>query len=347
MHQKTNKSVRIGQLLVELGYVTEVVLADAVADQLRLPSADLSTVTISADALQRVPRDLALKHQVLPWMIDGRDLYLITSDPTALAGLDAIGFKTGMRVKPVVAPESEVHAAIARHYAIEDVSMVGTAESINLAHQLAIVDEEDAANKANEDELERAAQAGPVIKLVNSIIADAIRIGASDIHIEPQQKGVNLRYRVDGALRHVITMPKRSQAKIVSRIKITAHMDIAERRKPQDGRTRIVLNGAAFDLRVSTLPTADGEKVVIRVLSQDRPTIPFEDLGFESDTLDEFKALLRRPQGLVLVDGPDRQRQDVDAVRRPELPGRHVDEHRHRRGSDRVPPGGDQPGRGV
>jgi len=303
--QKLSRNVRIGRLLIDLGYVTETLLADAVADQLRLPTAQAGTAEISAEALQKVPRELALKHRVLPWMVDGRDLYLITADPTDMAMLDAIGFKTGLRIKPVVAAESDLTLAIEKHYSPDEVQQVGGLDSINLADQLAIVDEDDAQNGGgSEDELERAASAAPVIRLVNSILADAIRCGASDIHIEPQQKGVNLRYRVDGALRQVITMPKRSQAKIVSRIKITAHMDIAERRKPQDGRTRIVLNGAAFDMRVSTMPTADGEKVVIRILAQDRASIAFEELGFEADTLREFQELLRRPQGLILVTGP-------------------------------------------
>ena len=268
--QKATKNVRIGRMLIDLGYVTEALLADAVADQLRLPTVDLASVEISPEALQRVPRDLALKHRILPWMVDGRDLYLITADPTDMATIDAIGFKTGMRIKPVVAVESELGSAIERHYAPEEVQQVATTEAINLADQLAVVDEDDPSTGTSEDELERSAQAGPVIRLVNSVLADAIRAGATGIHIEPQQKGVSLRYRIDGALRHVITMPKRSQAKIVSRIKFTAHMDVAERRKPQEGRTRIVLNGASYDMRVSTMPTADGEKVVIRIVALDR-----------------------------------------------------------------------------
>jgi type IV pilus assembly protein PilB len=303
--QKTEKTTRIGRLLVELGYVTELQIADLLADQLRLPSADLTAVEISPDAITRVPHELAVKHRCLPWMIEGRDLYVITADPTDVQALDNIGFKTGLRVKPVVAPESEVVAAIERFYASEETQSPDALDAIGLADQLAIVDEAEAdAGGGSEDELERAAQAGPVIRLVNSIFADAVHAGASDIHIEPQQKGVILRYRVDGALRHVITMPKRAQSKIVSRIKIAAHMDIAERRKPQDGRTRIVVAGSAYDLRVSSLPTADGEKVVIRILAQDRAKIALEELGFEDETLEQFREVLRRPQGMILVTGP-------------------------------------------
>jgi len=303
--QRTEKTTRIGQLLIELGYVTEMQLADLIADQLRLPSADLTSIEISPDAVAKVPRELAIKHRCLPWMIQGRDLLVVTADPTDVAAIDAIGFATGLRVKPVVAPESEVVAAIERCYSVDEPGPEATFEHLELADQFAIIDDIEGESAAGaEEDLERAAQAGPVIKLVNSILADAIASGASDIHIEPQQKGVNLRYRIDGALRHIATMPKRSQAKIVSRIKIAAHMDIAERRRPQDGRTRTVLGGRSYDLRVSTLPTADGEKAVIRILEQDRAKIALEDLGFEDETLEAFRALLRRPQGLILVTGP-------------------------------------------
>jgi type IV pilus assembly protein PilB len=291
---------------VELGYVTELQLADLIADQLRLPTADLAAIEVSQDAISRVPHELAIKHRCLPWMVEGRDLYLVTADPTNVQALDNIGFKTGLRVKTAVAPESDVIAAIEKHYATGELTQSTSHDAIALADQLAIVDqvEADTAATTTDEELEKAAQAGPVIRLVNSIFADAIRAGASDIHIEPQQKGVNLRYRIDGALRHIITMPKRSQAKIVSRIKIAAHMDIAERRKPQDGRTRIVVGGNAYDLRVSTLPTADGEKVVIRILAQDRARVALEELGFDADTLHHFRDLLKRPQGMILVTGP-------------------------------------------
>jgi general secretion pathway protein E len=142
------------------------------------------------------------------------------------------------------------------------------------------------------------------VKLVNAILADAIRAGASDIHIEPQQKGLDLRYRVDGLLRKVMTMPKRVQSKVASRVKIMSHMDISERRKPQDGRTFLRVGGRSFDLRVSSLPTADGEKIVLRILAQDRATVALEDLGFEPALVASLKEVLRRPQGMILVTGP-------------------------------------------
>jgi type IV pilus assembly protein PilB len=301
--QKQEKNIRIGSLLVELGHVTELQLADLIADQLRLPCADLSTLDISPDAVAKVPRELAAKHRCLPWMIDGRDLLLVMADPTDMDAMDAVRFRTGLRVRPFVGPESEVVAAIERAYHSDD-NMQAFVD-LQLTDHLALVEDHDPDSLAtSDDDLQKAALAAPVTKLVNAVFADAIRMQASDVHIEPQQKGTNLRYRIDGTLRQVMTMPKRTHPKVVSRIKIAAHMDIAERRRPQDGRTRIVLNGDTFDLRVSTLPTADGEKVVIRILARNRAKVSLEDLGFEADILAQFKTLLKRPQGLVLVTGP-------------------------------------------
>jgi type IV pilus assembly protein PilB len=269
--QAKERGTRVGRLLLDFGYATEVQICEVLAQQLQIPAADLVAVDIPSDVLGLVPKDLATKYVCLPWFVDGRDLYLIMADPTNAAAADAIAFHTGHKVKPVVAPESEILA------------------------------EGDAPEA--EVNIEKA-QAAPIVKLVNGILADAIRAGASDIHIEPQEKGLNLRYRVDGLLRSIMTMPKRIQTNVVSRIKVTAHMDIAERRKPQDGRTRLIVAGKTYDMRVSSLPTADGEKIVIRILVQDRAKVSLEELGFEADILATLKELLRRPQGMVLVTGP-------------------------------------------
>jgi type IV pilus assembly protein PilB len=300
--QKHEKGGRIGTLLVEMGYVTESQIADLIADQLRLPSADVHNVEASPEALAKVPRDLAVKHRCLPLMLDGRDLLLVMADPTDVAAIDALRFHTGCRIKPVVGPESEVVAAIERAYNEDNINEF--VDNLQLSDHLALVDEPDSDQITSEADLQRAALAAPVTKLVNAIFVDAIRLRASDIHIEPQQKGTVLRYRVDGALRQVMTMPKRAHPKVVSRIKVAAHMDIAERRRPQDGRSRMVLNGETFDLRVSALPTADGEKIVIRILARNNAKTTLSDLGFEDDFLVQFRKLLKLPQGLILVTGP-------------------------------------------
>jgi type IV pilus assembly protein PilB len=304
--QEAEKGARIGRLLIDHAYVTETQLAELIADQLRIPCVDVSSVTVAPEVLKLLSRDLAVKHLCLPWYRDKRQLGLVMADPTNVAAIDAVSFALGLTVKPLVAPETQVVAAVARYYGAEELaaSVVTTFERIDLSSQLALVDEAEPDRHEDVQDAMTAANAAPVIKLVNGILADAIHADASDIHIEPQEKGVALRYRVDGALRQVITMPKRAQLKIASRVKIMAHMDIAERRKPQDGRMRLVLDGQVYNLRVSTLPTADGEKLVIRILVQNRAHGKLDDLGFEPDVLAAFKDLLRRPQGMILVTGP-------------------------------------------
>jgi type IV pilus assembly protein PilB len=303
--QEGEKGARIGRLLIDLGYVTESQLAELIADQLRIPCVDVAAVSIAPEIIKLLPRELAVKYLCLPWYSERRQIGLVMADPTNVATIDAVGFALGVTVKPLVAPETQVVAAVARYYGADELasSVVAHFEQIDLAGQLALVDEVEP-DQHEDGDAATAANAAPVIKLVNGILADAIHAEASDIHIEPQEKGVALRYRVDGALRQVITMPKRAQLKIASRVKIMAHLDIAERRKPQDGRMRLVLDGQAYNLRVSTLPTPDGEKLVIRILVQSRAHGKLEDLGFEPDILVSLKELLRRPQGMILVTGP-------------------------------------------
>ncbi len=300
--QKAEKGTRFGRLLVDLGYATEAQICEALADQLRIPAADMAAVDVPPEVLNLLPKELALQYTCLPWFVEGRELYLIMADPTNVAAVDAAAFRTGLKVKPVVAPESEVAAALERFYAAEEQSLAQFG-NVSLAEQLSVVSEEDA-GPGVEENLEQAVLGGPLVKLVNAILADAIAAGASDVHIEPQQRGVDLRYRVDGLLRRVMTMPKRVQAKVVSRIKVMSHMDISERRKPQDGRTFLRVGARNYDLRVSTLPTADGEKCVLRILVQDRANVALEELGFASDVLVQLKEILRRPQGMVLATGP-------------------------------------------
>ena len=300
--QKTQKGARLGPILVDLGFATDVQICEALAEQLQIPAADLVAVDIPNAVLNRVTKELATKHLCLPWFVEGRDLYLIMADPTNVAAADAVAFHSGLRIRPVVAPEAEILAALEKFYAAEE-SSLAQFENIDIADQLSVVTEQET-ELGGDENIEQAAQAAPVVKLVNAILADAIHAGASDIHIEPQDKNVNLRYRVDGLLRQVMVMPKRVQSKVISRIKIMSHMDISERRKPQDGRTFLRVAGRNYDMRVSTLPTADGEKCVMRVLVQDRARVALEDLGFEPAVLASFREILERPQGMILVTGP-------------------------------------------
>ena len=299
--QRAEGGGRVGRLLVELGYATDAQICEAVAEQLCIPAADMVAVDVSTDVLGRVSRDLAYRHGCVPWFVEGRELYLIMADPTNVQAADAIAFHTGLRIKPVVAPEGEILAALDRFYGAEEASLAKLGGG--LTDQLSVVMELEEESGSEED-LEKAGLGGPVVKLMNAILADAIRTGASDIHVEPQPRGVELRYRVDGVLRPVMTMPKRVQTRVVSRIKIMSHMDISERRRPQDGRTFVRVAGKGYDLRVSTLPMADGEKAVLRILPQDRAHVALDALGFQPQTLTLFSEILSRPQGLILVTGP-------------------------------------------
>lgn len=305
--QKQEKSGRIGRLLIELGHATESQLAALIADQLRIPLVRLSDLQVPDDVARVVPKELAVKHACVPIQQDGRQLTVAIADPSTVHALDAIGLEIGFALRAVVAAESEIAAALTRLYGVAPPDLAPSMlrlDRVDLASQLSIVDDAEPPEIDTPEDVTRAAHTGPVIQLVNGILADAIQTAASDIHIEPQERGVTLRYRVDGLLRSVLSMPKRAHPKIVSRVKIMAHMDIAERRRPQDGRSRVAVSGKTYDLRVSTLPTADGEKVVIRILVQDRAQLDLADLGFAPLTLDLFSGLLKRPQGLMLITGP-------------------------------------------
>ena len=192
--QRSNKGARIGRLLVDMGHVTETQLAELIADQLRIEAVDLRTLTFDPDVLKRLPKELATRHLCVPWQIQGRQLALVMADPTNVAAIDAIGFAVGLSIQPVVAPESDVVAAVARFYdAPEAETAFLDLAHVDLADQLSVVDDGDAADPEGLDEAAKGAQAGPVIKLVNGILADAITNEASDIHIEPQERGVALR----------------------------------------------------------------------------------------------------------------------------------------------------------
>jgi type IV pilus assembly protein PilB len=305
--RKVDKSSRLGRLIVDLGYATESQIAYAISEQLRVPFVEPAQVQVAPEVLEKVNQDLATKYLCLPWRIQGRELHLITSDPTNLEAIDAIAFHTGLNVKPAVAAESELLGALHRLYGMEAESLYGDgfipAETANLMDSVVALANAEPEAEAEQD-IERASNAAPLVNLVTSILADAIQAGASDIHIEPHEKKVVLRHRVDGLLKQVLVMPKRVHNRIISRIKVISHMDISERRKPQDGRTMVRVADKNYDLRVSTLPTAEGEKVVIRVLVQDRAMIALEDLGFEPDLLESFKEAARRPHGMILVTGP-------------------------------------------
>src|SRR4051794_28351028 len=286
---------RLGQVVADLGYATEREVAEALAQHLRLEAVDLSRVVPAPDVVRLLPRPVAERTGVLVLErhVSG-GLVVATSDPTNVLALDDVRLYTrAPELFVVVAPATQIKDHLARAWSLsEDTSGVSmVAEEVDEG-----LPDDPAATTAADD--------APVVRLVNQVFADAARLRASDIHIEMQREGLRIRYRVDGLLRDVMTAPRRIGPSVVSRVKIMSGLDIAERRVPQDGRSRIVVDGQAIDTRVSTLPSLHGEKVVVRLLTRADNVPSLASLGFEPDQLETFERALAVPQGLVLITGP-------------------------------------------
>ena len=284
---------RLGTIIVAKGYASDTQVADALAAALMLDVVDLSRTTIAPDVARLVPQEMAERDCTLVLAKDGKRVTVAAGDPTNVVALDNVRFHTGagtMRV--VVATESQIHEQLRRVWTLADTSDVTS--MFDAAADVSVADTNDST----------AVEAAPVVRLVDLIFRDAATAGASDIHIESQAKELRIRFRVDGVLRDVMTMPKSAAASVISRIKVVSGLDIAERRKPQDGRTRVEVHGKTLDARISTLPALHGEKVVIRLLSrgEDVPTI--DRLGLADRELAMLRRALSSPQGLVLITGP-------------------------------------------
>ncbi len=284
---------RLGQTLMRLNVIGEDDLADAVATQLGLERVDLSVDRPTAEAIELVPPNLAERHEVVPVRLDGEVLVLATSDPSDVAAMDDIRLAARSRkVRPVIATDSAIDAARRRAYRADAARDM----------LLDLEDEEAVDEDPDVDDLTSDAQ--PVIKLVNTLLGDAVIARASDLHLEPVRDGLTVRIRVDGLLREHGHVPRSMAAQVVSRIKIMSRLDIAERRLPQDGRATIRIEGQEVDLRVSTMPTMHGETVVLRLLPKGAERVPIDELGLTEDARSAFLEALERPQGLVLVTGP-------------------------------------------
>ena len=287
---------RLGQVVASLGYASEREVAEALATHLGLKAFDLSRVVPAPDVVRLLPRAVAERTGVL--VMDRHasgGLVIATADPTNVLALDDVKMYTrASELFVVVAPATQIKDHLARAWSLSEDSAVSMIE--DAADEAAPPDEQMGAPGATDD--------APIVKLVNQVLGDAARLRASDIHIEMQRSGLRIRYRVDGLLRDVMTAPKRLGPSIVSRVKIMSGLDIAERRVPQDGRSRIVVDGTAIDTRVSTLPSLHGEKVVVRLLTRADNVPSLASLGFEPEQLSTFLEALSVPQGLVLITGP-------------------------------------------
>src|SRR5665213_1543452 len=286
---------RLGKLVVDLGFVTERQVAEALAALLSLDLLEQADLAISLDVARLLPRPVAERDQVLVLGRTTDGLRIATADPTNVVALDDVRAYTGSQTLTlVVATASMIHEQIARVWSMGE-------DPISMSNG---IEDDEVDDITDEAVLVQVADQAPTVKLVNQLLADAVRVGASDIHVEQQADGIWIRHRIDGVLRDVTRMPKSSAPALVSRLKIVAGMDIAQRRLPQDGRMRITANGVAVDARVSTLPSVNGEKVVIRLLPDADRITPLDRLGMEPAQLQALVSNATASQGLVLITGP-------------------------------------------
>jgi type IV pilus assembly protein PilB len=300
----TEPTPRLLDVLVQQGALTSRQVAELLANEFGMPMApDLTNIRITGDTLELVPRAVAVRYRLLPLTREGGRLRIAIADPLDTDGIDALSYMIKVPVEPVVATADEITSAIERFYG-RDVSSIDDLLndlSVNngAGETAAVATEADTAADVSNTEAD-----APIIRLVHQIILEAIQRRASDIHIEPLEKRFRVRYRIDGVLIEVENPPKRLQLSILSRLKIMANISIAEKRIPQDGRIQIAMNGKQLDLRVSSLPTAHGESIVMRILDKEGLQLGLPELGFLSDDAAIFERLITLPDGILLVTGP-------------------------------------------
>ena len=292
---------RLSYHLSRLGYLEESELADILSRQYGVPSINLSEFEIEGDVIKLIPREVVEKYKIIPISRADSSLIIAMVDPSNILAIDDIKFLTGYNIEAVVATEDSILNAIEKYYGDSDTDLENVLEEFE-EEDLELISAED---DINEKELVAASEDAPVVKLVNLILSDAIKKGASDIHVEPYEKSFRVRYRIDGVLHKVMDPPRKLQHAITSRLKIMSELDIAERRLPQDGRIKLkTAKGKEMDFRVSTVPTIYGEKIVLRLLDKDSLQLDMTKLGFEEKPLQLFKEAIHKPFGMVLLTGP-------------------------------------------
>ncbi len=292
----------LGYSLAKLGYIKDEEITNFLSNQYRLPAVNLDEYEIDAEVLKLVGKEVCEKHGIVPLSRSGQSLIVAMSDPTNLNAIDDIKFLSGYNVEPVVSSETAIQAAIDRYYNAGP-SYEEVLEDFDLDDQ--DIDFGSDEENVNAMDLERESEDAPVVRLVNVLLLNAIKKGVSDIHVEPYEKRLRVRYRVDGVLQEEMSPPIKLKNALVSRLKIMSQLDIAERRLPQDGRIKLKLGkGREMDFRVSVLPTMWGEKVVLRLLDKGNLQLDMAKLGFDPEPLDDFKWAISQPWGMVLVTGP-------------------------------------------
>ncbi len=283
----------LGRVLVDLGYATQGAILAVMATQIGIPYIDFSQRRPDPVAVTLVPKELAQRYALMPVGISEEgELIIAMADPQNVLALDDLKIITGHEIKPAISTKDEIMAAIEEHYQVAEHTEMDTFIGT------------DEMDHAELDALTDVTSEAPIVKLVNFVIQKAVAERASDIHIEPQENDLRVRFRIDGVLHEIMRSPRAIQAAVISRFKIMAEMDIAESRKPQDGHCAVTISGTKIDFRVSTLPTVYGERVVLRILRKDAILLQLSDLGFLPSVLERFESSFRKPYGAILVTGP-------------------------------------------
>src|SRR5918993_5095808 len=297
--QKASKA-RLGYVLVKLGLVAELEITKVLARQYRMPAVDLSRFDVDPKILKLVPGDMASKGVVLPLKREGRTLTVAMADPTDLGLLEDLKFITRFDLFPVLAGEYTLRTLIEKHYANDQQELQSLLRDMEASGEDVEVVEEQEEEAVTQAQIEDA----PVVKLINGLLIDAVKRGASDIHIEPFEHEIRVRYRIDGALLEIMRPPLKMKAALTSRVKILSQLNIAERRVPQDGRLKLKMGIRVIDFRVSTLPVLFGEKIVLRILDKGNLTLDLTKFGFEEKAERDLMKAILNPYGMVLVTGP-------------------------------------------
>ncbi|MBT4483673.1 MAG: type IV-A pilus assembly ATPase PilB [Candidatus Latescibacteria bacterium] len=296
LKQQREKGGNLGKNLIELGYVNESDLIGVLAKQLGVDTVDLKLDEVDEDVINLIPAEVAMKFNVVSFEKTGKVLKVAIADPTNSFALDSIKLITGCKIEPFIATENSIRSIIEKVYSTtEELSNIlddFDSEEVEIVEE----SEEDVEHVDTND--------APLVRLVNSILVDAVKRGVSDIHIEPFEKEVRIRFRQDGSLMEMPPLPNKLKAAVTSRLKIMSDLDISERRVPQDGRIKIRMQGKAVEFRVSSLPTLFGEKIVMRILDQGNLTLDLTTFGFTEKALKDFTDAVDSPYGMVLVTGP-------------------------------------------
>ena len=311
LKKQEEDNTSLGRVIVDMGLASEWEMAAAIGKQLNVPFITLSHYEIDHLVLESIPEEIVRKYKIVPVDKTGDTLTVALSDPSNIYLQDELRLLTKCKIIPVISFESDIMEAINQYYSgskNQGSKFDEMLKDITDQEHESLPDEENVEFQGeqtqDDDDLSVDVDDAPVIQLVNLVISEAIKAGASDIHVEPYEKTLRLRYRIDGVLQEMTPPPKKFQNAIISRIKILSEMDIAEKRLPQDGRFKARISNRNIDFRVSTCPIAHGEKVVIRILDQNKLKLSLEDLGFETEIRDKFVEYIHKPWGMILITGP-------------------------------------------